>query len=103
MLKRLLYILLLCTSTSSAAGFEYATFYATSSQYEWLGPKNQRVLSNSFSQVVMKLGCKLPVNASEADYVDLLNCVGAQGWELVTVVNKPATRAEQWVFKRSSK
>ena len=88
---------------ASAAGWEYATFLLAPSQYEWLGPKNQKVLSANFSQIITKMGCKLPNGANSGNYVDLLNCVGTQGWELVAIKPEPTPDVEQWFFKRPKK
>ncbi len=80
--------------SAASAKWEYASLVSSRNFYEWQYPSGV-ITEDDLSKLTKKLGCTKPVS----QYTVFLNCVGPQGWELVSVIDDGDTD-RTYFFKR---
>lgn len=94
MRKLALLIALGGTALAAPAKWEYATLVSSRNFYEWQYPSGV-ITEDDLGKLTKKLGCTKPVS----QYTAFLNCVGPQGWELVSVIDD-GDNDRTYFFKR---
>lgn len=96
MLKRLLLTAVALTVTARAQAapvWEYATYIDLGFAVAWSAADAPSVSGKDITEIIAALKCPKP------GITGLLNCVGANGWELVQVTNVDRGAAT-YIFKR---
>jgi hypothetical protein len=94
---KIIFLALLTLGSVQAAGWQYADFIEADGSTFSVVTSKITTNADSMSHLLQKLGCK------GSSYIDLFDCLGAKGWELVTYYNSGSRGSiffQDWIFKK---
>lgn len=95
-MRKLVLLLALSSTQAAATNWEYSSFLSGYGDgYVWLAP-GEKFFENKPEDIYIEMGC-----GKIKTHIELLNCIGSKGWELVTIIQDKSTpQHETFFFKR---